>query len=47
MRHTKPKKIISKIFYGLSKNYALSNKLKKKKKKKKKEREQLQIWDKN
>ena len=44
MRHTKPKKIISKIFYGLSKNYALSIKLKKRKKK---EREQLQIWDKN
>ena len=43
MRHTKPKKIISKIFYGLSKNYALSIKLKKKKKKKRKKKRERTI----
>ena len=36
MRHTKPKKIISKIFYGLLENYALKKRKKKEQDQKKK-----------
>ena len=43
MRHTKPKKIISKIFYGLLENYALKKRKKKRTRSEEEERERLTI----